>query len=183
MKNRTISSLKIALFTAFLAVFDQLTKYLATIKLKGKNDFVIIKDVLELHYLDGGNTGAAWGMLSGKTLLFIIFTMIAIVIISIFLKNVNVIICNNYSLKKSTMILLQYMLATLIAGAMGNLIDRIAHRYVIDFIYFKLINFPIFNVADCYVTISCFFIIIICIFKLNEKEFNQIFSFKRSKSK
>ena len=38
------------------------------------------------------------------------------------------------------------------SGAVGNMIDRISQSYVVDFLYFKLINFPIFNVADCYVT-------------------------------
>lgn len=183
MSKRCVSNIKIALFVTFSVFFDQLTKYLATIKLKGKNDFVIIKDVLELHYLDGGNTGAAWGLLSGKILLFIVFTLIAIAIILIFIRNLNGIIYDNYSLKKSNMIFLKYVMAVLASGAIGNLIDRIMHQYVIDFIYFKLIDFPIFNVADCYVTIACIFIIIICLFKLNEDEFNQIFTFNRKRSK
>ena len=42
----------------------------------------------------------------------------------------------------------------LAAGAMGNMYDRFAHRYVIDFLYAKVIDFPIFNVADCYVVVS-----------------------------
>ena len=54
--------LKIALFEMILIIFDQITKYWAAISLKGKNEFNIIKDVLCFHYLDGGNTGAAWGM-------------------------------------------------------------------------------------------------------------------------
>lgn len=179
MSKKAVSNIKLGLFMAVLVIFDQLTKYLATINLKGKEDFVIIKDILVLHYLDGGNTGAAWGLLSGKIFLFIIFTIIAIIIISIFIRNINRIIYSNYSLKQSNLIFIKYMLAVLISGAVGNLIDRTVHQFVIDFIYFKLIDFPVFNVADCYVTVSCFFIVIICIFKLNEEEFNQIFSFKR----
>lgn len=178
MSKKAVSNIKLGLFMAVLVIFDQLSKYLATITLKGKDDFVIIKDVLVFHYLDGGNTGAAWGILSGNILFFIIFTIIAIVVISIFIRNINRIIYSNYSLKNSNLIFIKYMLAVLISGAIGNLIDRIVHRFVIDFIYFKLIDFPIFNVADCYVTISCFFIVIICLFKLKEDEFNQIFSFK-----
>lgn len=167
---------KIALFEAFLIAFDQLSKYLAILCLKGKNDFEIIPNVLCFHYLDGGNTGAAWGMFAGKTVLFIVFTLIAIVLICKFMSNTYQLIKNNDNF---AIRLLNIFMALLMAGAVGNLIDRIAHNYVIDFIYFKLINFPIFNVADCYVTISCIFIIILCSFKINEDEFNQILSFKK----
>lgn len=170
--------LKIALFELFLIIFDQLSKYWATNFLKGKNDFEIIKDVLCFHYLDGGNTGAAWGMLSGKIVLFILFTLLAIIIICKFM-------CNIYQLMKQkdkyAIRFLNISMALLMAGAIGNLIDRIVHHYVIDFIYFKLINFPIFNVADCYVTVSCICIIIICAFKIDEEEFNYIISFKNKK--
>ena len=55
------------------------------------------------------------------------------------------------------------------AGALGNFIDRLYLEYVIDFLYFKLINFPIFNVADCFITCGCFLLIAHMIF-LN-KEF------------
>lgn len=67
------------------------------------------------------------------------------------------------------------------SGAIGNLIDRVVHNYVIDFIYIKFIDFPIFNVADCYVTVSCALIIILCLFKVREEEFNQIVSLKSLK--
>lgn len=179
MNKKAVSNIKLGILIAILVIFDQLTKYWATIMLKDKDDFVIIQDVLVLHYLDGGNKGAAWGMLSGNILLFIVFTIIAIAIILLFIRNINSVLFDNYSLKNYNIILIKYMLAVLISGAIGNLIDRIVHQFVIDFIYFEIINFPIFNVADCYVTVSCFFIIIICLFKLNEDAFNQIFSFKK----
>ena len=68
----------------------------------------------------------------------------------------------------------------MLAGAVGNFIDRIVHGYVIDFIYFKPINFPIFNVADCYVTVSCILIILTCIIKIKDEEFNKIFTLKKA---
>lgn len=176
MNNRSLYIAKISLFTAFLIILDQISKYLATTCLKGKNDLIIIKDVLCLHYLDGGNSGAAWGMLSGKRLLFVVFTLIAIVFICLFIRNVT-----NLYLSSNKLIyrLFNIFLVLLMAGAIGNLIDRIWHSYVIDFIYFELINFPIFNVADCFVTISCIGIIFLCIFKINEEDFNKIISIKR----
>ena len=56
-----------------LVIFDQFTKYLAQANLQGKEGIPIIKNVLELHYLEGGNTGAAFGILEGKTVLLGIF--------------------------------------------------------------------------------------------------------------
>ena len=60
----------------------------------------------------------------------------------------------------------------LAAGAIGNFIDRVRFGYVRDFIYFKIINFPVFNVADCYVTVSViiFIILILFVYK-NEDDF------------
>ena len=176
--NNIKIKVKIGVFVAFLVVLDQLSKYAANICLKGKNDLVIIKDVLHLHYLDGGNRGAAWGMLSGKIILFIIFTLIASFFICLFIRN-SINLLYSKTGNKSILVLTVF-LSVLLSGAIGNLIDRVVHGYVIDFIYFKLINFPIFNVADCYVTISCLVIILICLFKINENDFNKLISFKRN---
>ena len=56
----------------------------------------------------------------------------------------------------------------LIAGAVGNLIDRVRLNYVIDFFYFKLIDFPIFNVADCYVVVACIIFAFLILFYYKE---------------
>lgn len=178
MNHKCLYGMKIGLFAAFLILFDQISKYWATICLKGKNDFAIIKDVLCFHYLDGGNTGAAWGMLSGKRILFIIFTIIAVAFICIFIRNISNLF---FSTKASVYRVLNAFLVLLMSGAIGNLIDRVVHGYVIDFIYFELINFPIFNIADCYVTISCIGIIFICLFKVKEEDFNKIISIRNVK--
>lgn len=178
MNNKCKYGVKIGLFTAFLVIVDQLSKFLATTYLKGKSDFRIIDDILSFHYLDGGNTGAAWGMFSGKRFLFIIFTLIAVFFISIFIRN-----CSHLYFKSKNRIyhILNIFFVILISGAIGNFIDRAVHGYVIDFIYFEFIEFPIFNIADCYVTISCIVIIIICLFKINEDEFNKIIQLKKQK--
>ena len=159
--------LKIALFEMILIIFNQITKYRAAISLKGKNEFNIIKDVLCFHYLDGGNTGAAWGMLSGKTFLFVIFTLVAIAFIVKIMSNIFRLMRSDKSTK---LVALNYVFATLMAGAVGNLIDRVLHQYVIDFIYFKLINFPIFNVADIYVTVTMILLLILILFFYKEED-------------
>lgn len=67
------------------------------------------------------------------------------------------------------------------AGAIGNLIDRMVNNYVVDFCYFKLINFPIFNVADIYVTVAAFFFIILGLFYYKEEDYELIFPDKNKK--
>ena len=61
------------------------------------------------------------------------------------------------------------------SGAIGNFIDRVRQGYVVDFFYFSLINFPIFNVADIYVTAAAFLLIFLCLFYYKEEDFEQIF--------
>ena len=60
----------------------------------------------------------------------------------------------------------------LFAGGIGNFIDRVRFNYVVDFFYFKLIDFPIFNVADIYVSVSCVFLAILIIFFYKDKDFD-----------
>ena len=180
MKKNHLFWLKNAIFLAFLVIFDQITKYVAKAQIKGEKGYTIIDNIISIKYLDGGNTGAAWGILSGKIVLFIIFTIIAIVIIFKFIFNIYNMYKHNYSLNPFVK-LLNYLLLLLVAGALGNLIDRIVNGYVIDFISFDFINFPIFNVADCYVTISCTLLLIVCIFKIDKESFNDIFTFKKNK--
>ena len=112
--NKTLKlNLKMLVFALFLVVIDQISKYVAIIALKGKNDFHIIKDVLLLHYLDGGNRGAAWGMFSGKILMFIIFTLIAIFFntpkISVNCKRINSTSSSSTILKISFLVYLLMM--------------------------------------------------------------------------
>ncbi|MGN0382701.1 MAG: signal peptidase II [Eubacterium sp.] len=166
-----------------LVMLDQITKNMATLYLKGKEPYVIIKNVLEFYFLNGGNKGAAWGIFSGWTIYFIIITLIVSIIILVLIIRTDKLIYSNKisSDTKRKFSILQIFFISLMAGALGNLIDRIFLGAVVDFIYFKLINFPIFNVADIYVTCSAFAIITICIFYLKEDEFDLIFSLKKKK--
>ena len=63
---------------------------------------------------------------------------------------------------------------TLFAGAVGNFIDRVVHNYVIDFFYFSLIDFPIFNVADIYVTCAVVLFVILFLFYYKEAELDRL---------
>lgn len=143
-----------------LVALDQFTKYLAVANLKGKNPFVIIDGVFEFFYLQ--NTGAAWGVLSGGRILLLVLTLVVMVVI---LAIIYITPCEKKYLP------FRMFLILLGAGAFGNFVDRMMNGYVCDFIYFKLINFPIFNVADIYVTISMGLLIVLILFVYKDNDF------------
>lgn len=122
---------------------DQFTKWLAVTFLQGQESFPIWKDVLHLTYVE--NRGAAFGMLSDQRWLFMTVSTVAIVAIGVYLFR--------FSPKSRVM---QYSLAMIVGGGIGNMIDRVALGYVIDFIDFTLIDFAVFNVADSFVTVGAF---------------------------
>lgn len=160
-KKRVFSLLFYIIGIAVLTELDQITKVLAETKLMGKPDFKVIGDAFVFSYLR--NEGAAWGMLSGKINLFLIFTVIVVLLVTYVIINLPV-------TKKYVPLLITCTL--LVSGAAGNFIDRVRFGYVRDFIYFKLINFPVFNVADCYVTVSVVLLIILILFVYKEDDFN-----------
>ena len=73
-----------------------------------------------------------------------------------------------------------FALLLVASGAVGNMIDRVSQGYVVDFLYFNLINFPIFNVADCYVTVGAFLLVVLIFFYYREEEM-ACFSLKNKK--
>ena len=129
-----------------LTALDQWTKRLAAAHLKSAPR-VLIDGVLELTYAE--NTGAAWSMLSGKQILLIALTAVMLGAVLVLL------LCgkwrNGWLLAGETLLL---------AGGVGNLIDRVWNGCVVDFIYVKAIHFPIFNVADCCVCLGAIGILI-----------------------
>ena len=69
---------------------------------------------------------------------------------------------------------MQSVLVVLLSGAVGNMVDRVFRGYVIDFFYFKLINYPVFNVADCYVVIAAVVAVILVLFVYQDDDFGWI---------
>lgn len=139
----------------FIIALDQFTKYWAIKYLKGNEPLVIIENFLEFNYVE--NFGAAFGILQNKRVFFVLITLIVIVLILFFLKR------NIYCLNKG----IKISLVMLIAGAIGNLIDRIRFGYVIDFISVKFKNgyeFPVFNIADSFIVISTILIVYMILF-------------------
>ena len=157
-EKKKLLLINLVLIAAFIAL-DQITKYFAVVKLKDKPSFKLIEGVFELHYLE--NRGAAFGMLQGQKLFFVCITILILAaIVYVFIK----LPCEKKYNKMNIALVL------IASGAIGNFIDRIAHNYVIDFLYFSLINFPIFNVADIYVTLSAIYLAILLLFVYKDSD-------------
>jgi len=161
-KNKGFRMIVDILVIILLVVSDQFTKYLAVMKLKGQASVSLIDGVLELQYLE--NKGAAFGMLQNKKTLFIFMTVVMLFVVFYVLYKLP---------QKKKFVIWQIFLCLICAGGIGNMIDRVRLDYVVDFIYFSLIDFPIFNLADILVTIGTvlFFIVILFCVKEEELEF------------
>lgn len=159
-----------------LVSVDQFTKYLAVKELKYQKPYTLIQDILLFRYLE--NPGAAWGILGGKRILFMSLTFIVIIMMFLLIIKIEMVLAGLDNKKAG--IALQWVLAVLISGALGNLIDRIRLGYVVDFIYFKPIDFPTFNVADCYVTVSTAILLFLLLAGINGHDWDMILSFKNS---
>ncbi|MBP3603690.1 MAG: signal peptidase II [Lachnospiraceae bacterium] len=157
------------IFLLVLVACDQITKYLAVIKLKDQPAFNIIDGVLEFNYLE--NKGAAFGMLQNQKFFFVFVAVIFLGVI------IYVLIKTPENKKYNSLHILLTMIA---GGAIGNMIDRLRLDYVVDFIYFVLINFPIFNVADIYVTLATVILVIQVLFIYKDNDF-YFLSFKQKK--
>lgn len=158
-----------AVVMILLLAFDQFTKYLAISHLKDKSAYVLIDGVLELQYLE--NRGSAFGMLQNQKF-FILFVGIVFMAVILFLL---------FKLpKQKKFCVVHILLSVIIAGGIGNMLDRIRFDYVVDFISFILINFPIFNVADIYIVVATAGLFILFLFVFKEKDW-EFLSFKQKR--
>ncbi|MDR2904019.1 MAG: signal peptidase II [Clostridiales bacterium] len=148
----------IALVTEILLICaDQWTKALALSQLKPTGGIPLIEGVFSLSYVE--NSGAAFGMLSGARPFFWILTPIVIVVIGYYF----------YKMPRTTVYhWVRAALLLIAAGAAGNFIDRFLNGFVIDFLYFSLIDFPVFNVADIYVVAGSFLLGVLVLFFVKE---------------
>lgn len=152
-----------------LVAIDQFTKYIAVLKLKNQPAFSIIDGILEFNYLE--NRGAAFGMLQNQKVFFVFVAAIFLTVIVYVLSKTP---------KGAKYTQLHILLVMIAGGAIGNMIDRLRLDYVVDFIYIVLINFPIFNVADMYVTFATAILVIQVLFVYKENDFNFL-SFNQKK--
>lgn len=152
-----------SLLVVLLLALDQASKYLAVMFLKNQPDFQLIPGVFSLHYLE--NRGSAFGMLQNQMVFFLLITVFVLAFALFFLWRLPAV---------RRFLPLRIVGYFLIAGALGNFIDRILHSYVIDFFYFSLIDFPVFNVADIYITVSTAVLFVLVIFVYKEEDFSYL---------
>lgn len=151
-----------------LLLIDQLTKLWAVKILKPIGSIKIIHNVLEIYYVE--NRGAAFGIMQNKQWFFLIITLAVLVCLLWISGKIP---------EEKHFIPLKVCLYFVGAGAIGNMIDRVFRKYVVDFIYFSLINFPVFNVADIYVTVAAFMLVVLILFFYQEEDLNRVFSKKK----
>ncbi len=123
-----------------ILALDILTKYIAK-TVFAVNEIAVIKDILYFTYVE--NRGAAFGILQNKQWFFVIVTLLIIFAMLFYLIKY-----------KPESKLLKLSLVFIMSGGIGNLIDRIRLGYVVDFIDVRIINYPVFNIADCFVVIG-----------------------------
>lgn len=148
-----------AVLLAVLLFADQFTKYLTVLKLKGQAAYVLIDGVLELQYLE--NRGSAFGMLQGQKLLILVVDVLFMAILFFVLLKLP---------EERKYIKLHVLLTMVMAGGVGNMVDRLRLDYVVDFISFVLINYPIFNVADIYIVVAVILLFILFVFVYKEED-------------
>jgi len=150
---------------------DQYTKHLAITHLKG-NPISLIEGVFELRYLE--NRGAAFGLFQNQQMFFLIIGSITLLVITYLYVRMP---------QTKRFRLLRICMVSITAGAIGNMIDRARYQYVVDFLYFELIDFPIFNVADIFATVATFGLVILLLFYYKEDDIDELFQLMTPKRK
>lgn len=158
-RKYVVTNILFSLFFVLLIAFDRISKNLAIQNLRG-NEIELIPGVFSFHYLE--NPGAAWGMLPNAIWLFATITVVVMAAMVYFYGKIPF---------ERKYILLRFTIILLASGAVGNFIDRIMWHYVVDFLYLKCINFPVFNIADCYVCIAAVLLMYCLLFRYKEEDF------------
>ena len=131
------------LFVAFIVAADQFTKYLTVANIALYDQYTFIPGLLNLTYVR--NTGAAFSSFEGQqwlfALIFVIFT--------------GMIIWEYFKKKMGFTAFEWWCIAAIYGGGLGNMIDRVRMGYVVDMIETAFMRFPVFNVADCFITCGC----------------------------
>lgn len=146
-----------SLFSAGIVAADQIVKYLVVSGIPLYSDVKVLPGIVGLTYVQ--NTGAAFSMLQGKQWLFAL----------IFLAFTALILVEYFKQPMPFSRFERWCIAAIYGGGLGNMIDRIRLGYVVDMIETKFMDFPVFNVADCFITCGC--IALIASLVLCNKEF------------
>lgn len=153
-----------------LTALDQFTKFIVTSSFELYESKPVIKGVFSFTYIQ--NTGTAWGILKGRRVMFVVLAILILILCFYVYNN----IAGN---KRYTPVRIAIMF--LASGGIGNMIDRINLGYVIDFLSFDLINFPVFNVADMYVVCSMILLLVLILFIYKDEDIDFILGMDKKK--
>ncbi len=144
----------------FILLFDQLSKSLIEIYFKLNESFVIVKDFFSITVAH--NTGGAWSILNNHSYLFIIFSVVALIVLIRFMFQFKNNLRNNIAF------------ACTVAGIMSNLADRLFLGYVRDFLDFTVLgyDYPIFNIADIAIVVGVLLLIVAIVKGEDKKDGN-----------
>lgn len=168
-RNRKLLALDGAVMLVLLFA-DQFTKYLAITRLKGNPAYVLIEGVLELQYVE--NRGIAFSLFQGRKILILTLGLLILGLLIFFLFKLP---------EQKKFRIIHFLFAALLAGALGNIIDRVRFDYVVDFISFVLIQYPVFNVADCFIVVATIILFVLFMFVYKEEDL-EFLSFRRKKT-
>ena len=143
-----MSFLYYALFVGGIVAADQITKYLTVANIPLYADVPFIPKLLQLTYVQ--NTGAAFSSFEGQQWLFAL----------IFAAFTGMLLYEYFKKPMAFKPLERWCIAAIYGGGLGNMIDRIRMGYVVDMIETTFMDFPVFNVADCFITCGCILIMI-----------------------
>ena len=131
------------LFAAGIVAADQVTKFLTVANIPPYQDLPFLPGVLNLTYVQ--NTGAAFSSFEGQQWLFAL----------IFLVFTGLILFEYFKKPMGFATFERWCIAAIYGGGLGNMIDRVRMGYVVDMIETSFMEFPVFNVADCFITCGC----------------------------
>mgnify|MGYP002605074242 CR=1 FL=1 len=146
------------IIAALIIAADQVSKIFLAQALENGRHINVIPKILSLVYVE--NRGAAFGILQGARIFFIVLTVIVLAAAIVYIVKM-----------RPQSVCEKLALAFIAGGAVGNFIDRMSNGYVVDFFYFEWIDFPIFNVADIYVVVSCILFLLLIFFYYKEEDF------------
>ena len=147
----------LAAIVAAIVALDQWTKALTAANVPLNKHLDSVLGIFHITHTE--NAGAIWGILQGKTWMFV-------VVMILFLAVLGVMIWKKWLTKKFEWV----CLAFIAGGGIGNMIDRLAYGKVTDMIKFDFVEFPVFNVADCFITVGCAALLVYILFFDREKK-------------
>lgn len=140
---------RIFIITFILFIIDMITKIIVTSNMTVGSSINVISGFFSITYVE--NTGAAWGIFSNGTVLLGLLSVVFLIVFTKYIldqKSISLFNSINYAL--------------IIAGVFGNMIDRFARGFVVDFLNFQIFSydFPVFNVADIFIVIGIMLVVI-----------------------